>query len=119
MTMQIDLLRRSFLLFLLAAGLVLPSMATVAQAAEKPLSSLLQASKMRSMTLRKPTRQRLATRSSTSYAASSALAKQIHERSPHKYLFLSGFGLDGLSATEEFDRKMRLKERCLATRLCW
>ncbi len=76
MTIRVDSLRRGFLLFLLAAGLVLPSMATVAQAAEVTIfaaASLKNALDDAAKTYEAKTGAKVV----TSYAASSALAKQI------------------------------------------
>ena len=76
MTIRVDSLRRGFLLFLLAAGLVLPSMATVAQAAEVTVfaaASLKNALDDAAKTYEAKTGAKVV----TSYAASSALAKQI------------------------------------------
>ena len=87
MTMQVDSLRRSFLLFLLAAGLVLPSMATVAQAAEVTVfaaASLKNALDDAAKAYEAKTGDKVV----TSYAASSALAKQI-ESGAHADIFFS------------------------------
>ena len=76
MTIRVDSLRRGFLLFLLAAGLVLPSMATVAQAAEVTVfaaASLKNALDDAAKAYEAKTGAKVV----TSYAASSALAKQI------------------------------------------
>ena len=76
MTIRVDSLRRGFLLFLLAAGLVLPSMATVAQAAEVTVfaaASLKNALDDAAKAYEANTGAKVV----TSYAASSALAKQI------------------------------------------
>jgi molybdate transport system substrate-binding protein len=74
--MRVDSLRRSFLLFLLVAGLAGPSMATVAQAAEVTVfaaASLKNALDDAAKTYEAKTGDKVV----LNYAASSALAKQI------------------------------------------
>jgi molybdate transport system substrate-binding protein len=85
--MRVDSLRRSFLLFLLAAGLGLPSMATVAQAADIVVfaaASLKNALDDAAKAYEAKTGNKVV----TSYAASSALAKQI-ESGAHADIFFS------------------------------
>jgi molybdate transport system substrate-binding protein len=87
MTMRVDSLRRSFLLFLLAAGLALPPMATVAQAAEITVfaaASLKNALDDAAKAYKAKTGDKVV----ISYAASSALAKQI-ESGAHSDIFFS------------------------------
>jgi molybdate transport system substrate-binding protein len=85
--MRVDSLRRSFLLFLLAAGLALPSMATAAQAAEVTVfaaASLKNALDDAAKAYEAKTGDKVV----LNYAASSALAKQI-ESGAHADIFFS------------------------------
>jgi molybdate transport system substrate-binding protein len=85
--MRVDSLRRSFLLFLLAAGLAVPSMATGVQAAEVTVfaaASLKNALDDAAKAYEAKTSDKVV----LNYAASSALAKQI-ESGAHADIFFS------------------------------